>query len=83
MRLSLNRVTHAFDMKTELSPTERAVGSLFLRGLRDAEIAQRLGLSTRGVRWRLNAMAERLGVVSRIRLAVVLYLLIEVNRKRR
>jgi DNA-binding CsgD family transcriptional regulator len=52
-----------------LTDTERRISDLVARGLRNAEVAGRLGLSPRTVEWNLTKVYRKLGVRSRTELA--------------
>ncbi len=56
-----------------LTPSERRVALLVAEGLRNQDVAQRLGKSPRTVDFQLNAIYRKLSVASRTELARLLY----------
>jgi DNA-binding NarL/FixJ family response regulator len=63
VRVELARANVAEDIA--LTPRQTAVGQLLLEGLRNREIADRLGISLHTVRRHLESIFRRLGVANR------------------
>jgi DNA-binding CsgD family transcriptional regulator len=59
------------EAESELTPRQRQVLELIAAGLDNAQIAERLGISTRTARAHVSAVLERLGVENRTQAAVV------------
>jgi two-component system, NarL family, response regulator DevR len=53
-----------------LTPREREIAALVARGLSNAQIATRLGVTERTVKNRLTVVFHKLGVRSRVQLAL-------------
>ena len=73
---SIQGMTHGSDTvlpRGALSPRELEVLSMASLGLRNAEIADRLGLSVHGIKFHLAASYRKLGVTNRTE-AVVTYM---------
>lgn len=60
------------DTALDLTPRQRVVVELIAQGLRNREIAQRLGISLHTVRRHVEALLKRLGVPTRAAAAVLL-----------
>lgn len=60
------------DSPLDLTPRQRVVVELIAQGLRNREIAQRLGISLHTVRRHVEALLKRLGVPTRAAAAVLL-----------
>jgi two-component system, NarL family, nitrate/nitrite response regulator NarL len=60
------------DAPLDLTPRQRVVVELIAQGLRNREIAQRLGISLHTVRRHVEALLKRLGVPTRAAAAVLL-----------
>lgn len=69
LRLDEDRESLASVIEESLSPREREVARLAMRGLHDAEIADRLMLSPHTVKHHLKAIYRKLGLRSRVELA--------------
>jgi DNA-binding CsgD family transcriptional regulator len=64
--------SHAFELTSNLSPRETQVLDMASLGMRNAEIAERLGLSVHAIKFHLAAVYRKLGVSNRTE-AVVAY----------
>lgn len=53
-----------------LSPREQEIGGYLVRGYTDKEIASKIGLTHRGVRFHVNNMLSKLKAHSRVQVAV-------------
>jgi DNA-binding CsgD family transcriptional regulator len=58
-------------MESELTPTERKVAELVAQGRRNTEVAKALGVSAKTVEYHLTRVYRKLGVRSRIDLALL------------
>lgn len=70
-RVVVARAGHS-DAELDLTPRQRVVVELIAQGLRNREIAQRLGISLHTVRRHVEALLKRLGVPTRAAAAVLL-----------
>jgi len=57
-------------MANELTPKETQIARLILAGMRNAEIAETLGISLQDTKNRLRSIFEKIGVDSRLELAL-------------
>jgi two-component system nitrate/nitrite response regulator NarP len=73
MEISLNPEGAASDPLKPLSPRERAITSLLLQGMRNKEIAGELGIGEGTVKVHLHKIFDKLGVSSRMELALLAY----------
>jgi len=71
MELSLRPETSAADPLAPLSKRERAIVGLLLQGLRNKEIAAELRIGEGTVKVHLHNVFEKLGVSSRMELALL------------
>jgi len=70
-RVVVAKVGHS-DAPLDLTPRQRVVVELIAQGLRNREIAERLGISLHTVRRHVEALLKRLGVPTRAAAAVLL-----------
>jgi len=61
----MDRTTNRPPVGSDLTPRQREVLSLMARGLTNAMIAERLGISLAGAKWHVSEVLSKLGVESR------------------